>query len=321
MKEAAGGQRQAIVRLVPAGLVVALLCLVPLLGNYASSLMAEVLIFGIAAMGLDILMGYTGLVSFGHAAFFGVGAYVTVLLGVKLGVPAVIGTVAGVIAAAACAVVIGAFCVRASGVAFLMLTLAFAQLLYAIAMKWRGITGGSDGLGGLKRPDVMGWSLADPIPMYYVALASFIIVFLALRRLIASQLGHSFVGIRENEVRMRAMGYSTSALKLVSFTIAGAVAGVGGSLYALFSGYVSPDIVSWGTSGSLLLMTVLGGTGTLIGPAVGAAVFLLTRNVVSSHTEHWLLIVGLVFIACVMFFRQGVFGAAVAWLHGRRSSA
>jgi len=320
MKDAAGVRRQAIFRVVPTAFVVALLCLVPLLGNYTSSLMAEVLIFGIAAMGLDILMGYTGLVSFGHAAFFGIGAYVTVLLGVKLGVPAFIGTVAGVMAAAACALVIGAFCVRVSGVAFLMLTLAFAQLLYAIAMKWRGITGGSDGLGGLKRPDVMGWPLADPMPMYYVALASFIIVFLALRRLIASQLGHSFVGIRENEVRMRAMGYSTSGLKLISFTIAGAVAGVGGSLYALFSGYVSPDIISWGTSGSLLLMTVLGGTGTLIGPAMGAAVFLLTRNVVSSHTEHWLLIVGLVFIACVMFFRQGVYGAAVEWLHGRRGS-
>ncbi len=303
--------------LVAAIVLIALLCLVPLRGNYASSLGSEALIFAIAAMGLNILMGYTGLVSFGHAAYFGLGAYVTVILGVKVGLSAWIGAAAGIAVAALGALGIGALCVRVSGVAFFMLTLAFGQLLFAVAMKWRAATGGSDGIGGLARPHIFGFSLADPAVMYYVALASFVLMVLLLRHLIGSQLGHSFVGIRENETRMRAMGYPTRRLKLISFTIAGAVGGAAGSLYALFSGYVSPESVSWGTSGSLLLMTVLGGTGTLLGPAIGAAVFLLMRNLVSSHTEHWLLIVGLAFIACVMFFRQGIYGAALAWIRRR----
>jgi branched-chain amino acid transport system permease protein len=286
-----------------------LLCLVPaVFSNYWTGVLTEVLVFAIAAMSLDLLMGFTGLVSFGHAAFFGLGAYVTVVLNVHFGIDAWATGGIGIAAATVSALVIGFFCVRMRGVAFLMLTLAFAQLLYSVSVKWRDVTGGSDGLGGLEKPRILGWSIAQPVPMYFVALFGFLLAFLVLRRLINSQLGHAFVGIRENELRMQAMGYSIQPLKLLSFTIAGGIGGASGSLYALYNGFVSPEALGWGTSGNLLLMVVLGGIGSLVGPAVGAAVFLLMKNIVSSHSEHWLLFVGIIFVSCVMFFRQGIYG-------------
>ena len=276
-------------------------------GSYALGLVTETLIFGVAAMSLDLLMGYGGLVSFGHAAFFGLGAYATVLLSVKLGFSAWISAAAGVALATAGAGAIGWFCVRMTGVAFLMLTLAFAQLLFSAAVKWRAI-GGSDGIGGLAKPDFLKWSLADPLTMYLFTLAVFALSLAAMRRIVGSQFGHAVVGMRENETRMRAMGYSTRRVRWLAFILAGFFAGVAGALYALFNGFISPDALSWGMSGMLLLMVVLGGAGSLFGPAIGAAVFLLMKHFISSHTQHWLLVVGVVFIGCVMFFRQGIWG-------------
>jgi branched-chain amino acid transport system permease protein len=276
--------------------------------NYITGLVTEVLIYAIAAMSLNLLMGYTGLVSFGHAAFFGLGAYTTIVLNVHLGLDAWITAGLGVLLATVSALVIGFFCVRMKGAAFLMLTLAFAQLIYSIAIKWRDVTGGSDGMGGLVKPTVFGWSTAHTNIMYFVVLTSFVVAFLFLKRLIDSPLGHGFVGIRENEVRMRAVGYAIQNYKLLSFAIAGGIGGAAGSLYALYNGFVSPETLAWSTSGNLLLMVVLGGTGSLIGPAFGAVVFLLMKNIVSSHSEHWLLFVGITFVSCVMFFRQGIYG-------------
>ena len=288
--------------------------------SYGTGLVTEVLIYSIAAMSLDLLMGYTGLVSFGHAAFFGLGAYATVVLNVHLGINAWITAGLGILLAATSAFVIGFFCVRMKGAAFLMLTLAFAQLIYSIAVKWRDVTGGSDGLGGLVKPSILGWSTADTNIMYFVVLSSFVLAFLMLKRLIESPLGHGFVGIRENEIRMRAMGYATQRFKLLSFTIAGGVGGAAGSLYALYNGFVSPEALAWSTSGNLLLMVVLGGAGSLIGPAFGAAVFLLMKNIVSSHSEHWLMFVGVIFVSCVMFFRQGIYGIVNQRLNNIRTS-
>ncbi len=299
-------------------LVVALLCLAPAFGSgYVSGLITEVLIFAIAAMSLNLLMGYTGLVSFGHAAFFGVGAYTAIVLNAHFGIGAWTGAAVGIVLATLCAAVIGFFCLRLRGVAFFMGTLAFGQLLYSVSVKWRSVTGGSDGIGGLARPSLLGQDLSSPTVMYYFTLACFVAVVLALKQLIESQLGQSMIGIRENEMRMRALGYPTQRLKLVAFTIAGALGGVAGSLYALFNGFASPESLSWGTSGNLLLMVVLGGIGTLSGPVIGAAVFLLMKHFVSSHTDHWLLIIGVMFVLCVMFFRQGIYGAGLKAMLGR----
>ena len=164
-----------------------------------------------------------------------------------------------------------------------------------------------------KQGNLFGLSLDERHVQFYVVAAGFVLVLWFLRRLIASPLGSIFIGIRENEQRMRAAGYPVQRFKLVAFTIAGAIAGVGGGLYALQNAFVSSDILHWSLSGDAIIMVILGGAGTIVGPAIGSAMFLLLKNVVSSHTEYWLLWVGVIFIVCVMFLRQGVWG----WLRQR----
>ena len=300
--------------------LVVVLALVPLTGNYVTGIAAEILVFAIFAMSLDLLIGYTGLLSFGHAAFFGVSAYTVVILGVHLGWSGWIGLVVGIVVSALIAAIIGFFSIRVSGIPFLMLTMAFAQLLFSLSIKWRAVTGGTDGLSGFQRPSLFGWSLDDRATQFYVVAVGFLFVLWFLRRLIASPLGSIFIGIRENEQRMSAAGYPVQRFKLVAFTLAGALAGVGGGLYALQNAFVSSDILHWALSGDAIIMVILGGTGTIIGPVFGAAAFLLLKNVLSSHTEYWLLWVGTIFILCVMFLRQGVWGWLVARLPGRRHS-
>jgi len=288
------------------------LAFVPLAGGYISGIVAEILIFAIFAMSLDLLVGYTGLMSFGHAAFFGVSAYVAVILGVHLGIPGWWGFAAGVVAAAIAAAFIGFFCIRVSGIPFLMLTMAFSQLLFSLSVKWRAVTGGTDGLSGFKRPDIFGLSLNDGPTLYYVVVVGFALTLAFLWCLVRSPLGSIFIGIRENEQRMNAIGYPVQRFKLIAFTLAGTVAGVGGGLYALFNVFVSSDILHWSLSGDAIIMVVLGGNGTVIGPALGAAIFMLLKNVISSHNQYWMLWVGIVFILSVMFLREGVWGFVIA---------
>ena len=288
--------------------VAAALVPLALLDGYGLATLTEVAIFAIVAASLDLLLGYTGLVSFGHAAFFGLGAYTTVLVSLDLDASPWLGLLAGVGVATIAAALIGVVSVRLNGISFFMVTLAFAQLLASGAVKWRTLTGGSDGIGGLMRPSVGPWDLASPQAMYLLAAALLLAAYLALRIVVGSQFGHALVGARENDLRMRALGYRTQALRLVAFILSGAVAGLGGALYAFYNGFVSPELLSWGTSGMLLLMVALGGKGTLLGPMLGALVYLLMQNVVSSQTEHWMLIVGIIFVACVLFFPDGLFG-------------
>ena len=286
-----------------------------LIGDYPRALVSEIFIFAIFAMSLDLLLGFTGLMSLGHAAFFGLGAYAVAILGVQFGLNAWLGVAAGVVIAGAGAAMIGFFCVRTGGIPFLMLTLAFSQLVFSVALKWRDVTGGSDGMAIAEQPGFFGFSLSKSLPMYFMALCFFVLAYCGLRRLLNSPLGHAFVGIRENEPRMLAIGYPTRAYKLIAFTIAGAIAGLAGGLYAIFNGFISSDAVYWTSSGDILIMTMLGGAGTLIGPAIGTAVFLLMKNVASSYSEHWLSIIGVTFICCVMFFPGGLWGTLrkVAW--------
>lgn len=293
------------------GLVVllGLLVLPFLMTDYPRALVAEIFIFAIFAMSLDLLLGFTGLMSLGHAAFFGLGAYAVAVLGAQFGLNAWLGVLAGVAIAGCGAALIGFFCVRTGGIPFLMLTLAFSQLVFSVALKWRDVTGGSDGMAIAERPSLFGYDLSNSLVMYFMALGFFVLVYWGLRRLLNAPLGHVFVGIRENEPRMLAIGYPTRAYKLLSFTIAGAIAGLAGGLYALFNGFISTDALYWTASGDILIMTMLGGAGTLIGPAIGTAIFLLMKNVVSSYSEHWLAIIGITFICCVMFFPGGIWGA------------
>jgi branched-chain amino acid transport system permease protein len=288
--------------------LIAGLAAVPLLGDYSTGLVSEILVFAIFAMSLDLLIGYTGLLSLGHAAFFGVSAYTVVILGVHLGLSGWLGVFAGIVLSAVFAAVIGFFCIRVTGIPFLMLTMAFSQLLMSVAITWRTVTGGTDGLSGFRRPSLFGMSLDDRAVQFYVVAIGFVFVLWFLRRLIASPLGSIFIGIRENEQRMRAAGYPVDRFKLISFTIAGTLAGIGGALYALQNAFVSSDILHWALSGDAIIMVILGGVGTVIGPAFGAALFLMLKHVVSSHTEYWMLAVGAIFIMCVMFIPLGFWG-------------
>jgi branched-chain amino acid transport system permease protein len=299
----------AAIRIVRLLLGAGLIILPLMFGRYGISLATEILLFAMVAMSLDLLLGYTGMPSLGHAAFFGLGTHFVVVLGVHYGVNAWIGVGFGVIAAAAFAAVVGFLSVRTAGVTFLMLTMAFSQLLYSISLRWRSMTGGTDGIGGLSRPTVAGFSLDGAIPMYVVVVLFFILSYVFLRRLIDSPLGHAFVGIRANEDRMRAIGYPVHLYKVLSFVISGAFGGLAGGLYGIFNGFVSADVLHWSLSGDILIMVVIGGTGTLIGPAVGAAVLLLAKYLISSYIESWMLVVGAVFIACVLGFRDGIYGS------------
>jgi len=300
----------ATVRTRAAALIMlaALLALPFALSDYSRALVSEIFIFAIFAMSLDLLLGFTGLMSLGHAGFFGLGAYSVAVLGAHFGLDAWLGLLAGVAVAGTGAALIGFFCVRTGGIPFLMLTLAFSQLLFSVALKWRDVTGGSDGLAIADKPSFFGFDLSSSLPMYFMALLFFVLVYWGLRRLLNAPLGHAFIGVRENETRMQAIGYAARTYKLLSFTIAGAVAGLAGGLYAIFNGFISSDALYWTASGDILIMTMLGGAGTLIGPALGAAAFLLMKNVVSSYSEHWLAIIGVTFICCVMFFPGGLWG-------------
>ncbi len=292
-------------------LMCAVLALLPLAGDYAVGIVAEILIFSIFAMSLGLLIGYTGLMSFGHAAFFGISTYTVIGLGVHLGISGWLGMLAGIGIAALTAAFVGMFCIRVSGIPFLMLTMAFSQLLYSLSLKWRSVTGGTDGLTGFVRPTLFGYSLDNPVARYAVVATGFALVLGFLWLLVRSPLGSIFIGIRDNEMRMRAIGYPVQRFKFIAFTIAGTLAGVGGALYAFFNAFVSTDILHWALSGDAIIMVVLGGSGTVIGPAIGAAIFLLLKNIVSSQNEYWMLWIGIIFILSVMFLREGVWGFVV----------
>ncbi|HEV2439890.1 MAG TPA: branched-chain amino acid ABC transporter permease [bacterium] len=312
-----GARPQRRVPLMALGAVAALaLIAVPAAGSrFAVATVTEILVFAVFAMSLDLLVGYTGLVSLGHAAFFGIAAYAVALLGTAGIAHLAVTLPAGVAAGTAAAAIIGLFALRTTGVYFLMLTLAFAQMAFAVAHQWAALTGGTNGLSGIPRPVLPGLDLAGAVPFYYLVLALAGLTAAALARIVASPFGAALAGVRENEPRMRAMGYDTFRLKLAAFVIAGAAASVSGALYAYYNGFVSPDALYWTTSGQVLVMVLLGGAGTLAGPAAGAAAVLLLQNLASSYTERWTLILGAAFILVVLAAPRGLAGL---WASVRR---
>jgi len=295
-------------RLVAFAAVVVALALFPLgAGAYPVKLLQEILIWGIFAMSLDLLMGYAGMVSFGHAAFFGIGGYVAALaLATSPGLISAL--VLPALAAGLAALVIGFFSIRVSGVYFIMLTLAFSQMFhaYTFQVSWLGA---EDGLVGIPRPTVPGSDIASLRGFHGYLLTLVALVTLVLWRVVRSPFGHVLRGIHENEGRMEALGYAVDRYKLLAFVIAGIIAGVAGSLYAQFNGSITPDAFFWKTSGEALLMVIIGGTGTLGGAVLGAAAFILLQSLVSTYTERWMLILGVTFILFVLFAPGGIVGA------------
>jgi len=306
-------------RRVGLGVALLLALLLPFaIRSYYLSLTIEVLIFAIFALSLDLLLGYTGLPSLGHAAFFGLGAYLTAYLtsssDLALGLTdnLLVTLPLVILGSALLAWLIGFFALRTTGLYFLMITLAFAQMLYSIAIRWSSVTGGSDGLAGVPRPSLgVGpavYSFDSRESFYFLVLALFLFSWWLLYRLGQSPFGWTLRGIRENEPRMQALGYHTFRYKTGAFVVAGVFAGLAGMLMAFFFRHVSPDILYWTTSGQVLVMVIIGGAGSLSGPILGAAIVRLVPYLVSSYTDRWQTLVGLVFILFVLFAPQGLMG-------------
>ncbi|MGH7225878.1 MAG: branched-chain amino acid ABC transporter permease [Gemmataceae bacterium] len=289
---------------------VAVVAALPLvLSTYYLGLVVEVMIFALFAMSLDLLLGYTGLASLGHAAYFGISGYATGLLALKLGWDVWLAMPAALLAAALTAILFGLLALRTRGTYFLMITLALSQVAWGVAFGWRSLTGGDDGLPAVPRPSLAAhWSLTGDISFYYFAALLCGVGALLLVRIVASPFGYALRGIRESETRMLALGYNVWRYKLVAFVLAATFAGLAGSLYVYYNRFVSPDYLQVIRSAEVLLMVILGGAGTLIGPAIGAAIIVLLENVISAYTERWLLIIGVIYIFVAMFAPNGIVG-------------
>lgn len=279
--------------------------------RFATTVLRDMLVYATFALSLDLLIGHAGMPSLGHAAFFGAGAYAAGVAGQRLGTEQLVVTLgAAILVAAALALLIGALVVRSVGIFFLMLTLAFAQMVFAIAFQWTDVTGGSNGFPGVRRPTIGDLDLNAPDRMYMLVVVVFLAVALLLWRIQRSTYGRALVGVRENERRMRALGYDTTRLKLSAFVLAGALAGVAGALAAYSTRFVSPSDAGIGTSITAFVMVLIGGAGTLLGPMLGAAVVLYIERILSSSIPYSQTVLGVLFIAFVLLARQGIVGLA-----------
>jgi branched-chain amino acid transport system permease protein len=288
-------------------------------GKFYIDLVLTMMILGVFALSLELLVGRTGLVSFGHAAFFGVAAYATALLSPDAAAPSLAWLLPAVLLITAlAALAIGALSLRTRGIYFIMVTLAFAQMAYFVFHDMK-FSGGSDGRYLYVKPVLaLGKTtlldLDRPLTFYYFTLGSLCAVYALLALLGRSRFGHALAGIKANEQRMRAAGFSTYPYKLATFTVAGMLAGVAGFLHAVKDGFVNPEILAWHQSGAVLLMLILGGIGTLRGAVLGAFLFVLLKELFQSEAlfggsaKHWQLPLGLTIIACVALMPNGVIG-------------
>lgn len=289
-------------------LAVLVLAVLPLVGGeYYTGVLTEILIYAIFALSLGFLLGYPRLISLGHAAFFGGGAYTAGLVATRFEIANVIVTLsAALVFAALLAVVIGLLSLRNTGIYFLMITLALSQLVFVVAVQWEGLTGGSDGLTGIPYPNLFGLFEFDRVPFYYLVLALAVGAYFLLRTVINSPFGQALIGIGANESRMRAIGYDVRTYKLIAFVLSGAIAGGAGALWSYHTGLVAPGDLNWTLSATALIMVIVGGSGTLIGPMLGAALVWFLDTGLGVYTERSTMVMGIVFIVFVFFIRGGI---------------
>ena len=302
------------------GLVLAFLVLVvlpPFYTSYWITLFTQMLIFAILAMSLDVLSGYTGLSSFGHAGFFGSAAYVVAILSTRYKMGFLTCFVSGVVVAIAISAVFGLLVAHATGVGFLMITLALGMVLWGLAFRWVTMTGGDNGISGIARPSLgLPISLKDPLTYYYVILVFFLVCLVLMVIFVRSPFGHSLRGVRESESRMKVLGYHTWLHKYLSYVVAAAFAGVAGVFWAYFDGFISPYNMDLTASIEIILMVILGGPGTLIGPALGAGIIVFLKNFISAYTQRWLLIIGTIYILTILYAPQGLMNLLKDWIKG-----
>lgn len=291
-----------------------------ILSGYWIFILTEVFIMSLFASSLNLLLGYTGLLSFGQGAYFAVGAYTTALL-IKnassscLSLWLTMG--GGVLTALLFSVLIGFLCVRLTQLYFAMLTLAFSQMIYFVVFQWRSVTGGDDGLPGIRRPAidflVANIDLASPQNFYYFILILVIFSLWILKKVVESPLGYVFRAIRDNAKRAEFTGIAVNRYRLISFVIAGLFSGLCGSMYALLAGFVSPELAFWTKSGEPVIMTLVGGIYTFFGPTVGAAIYTILHTYIASKTEHWLFYFGAILLIIVLVLPEGILGALQKW--------
>ncbi len=303
------------------GLVIIVLGAYPLINSadtFGINLLTQFLIAAIFALSYDLIFGYTGLLSFGQASYYGLGAFGAGLMVAKFNISNFwVSLLVAIVVASVGALILGYFSIRTSGVYFMMLTLALSQMLFSLASKW-DFTGSSDGLP-FARPEfsLFGFNLKELTPFYLFVLFCFVASFLILTMVIQSPFGQALKGIRDNENRMTAVGYQTRNFKLVAFVLAGAIAGLAGGLNALFNGFVGANTLNWVNSGAVLVMVLLGGKGTLLGPVVGAFFIIFIENQIKGSSipignytlaDRWLSILGIIFMIFVLFAPNGIVG-------------
>jgi len=288
--------------------------------KYYVDLVTKIMILSVFALSLELLVGQTGLVSFGHAAYFGIGAYTCAILMKTHGVPFPLAFLTAGAAAAAFALLFGFFCVRSTKIYFAMLTLAFAQIVWAVCFKWNAVTGGEQGFNNVPYPD-LGWMAALPLlgglrtadHYFLVVMVLAGICFLALRRIARSPFGRMLTAIRENPERAEFVGLNVRLYQMAAFALAGAFAGFAGALFGLFNRGVFPDFAHWAKSAEVLIMVILGGMGSFWGPAVGAAALALLSHQINAVTQYWPLVLGSVLLLLLFVFPGGIMG-----LRGKR---
>jgi branched-chain amino acid transport system permease protein len=295
------------------------LLVAPFIGVYPVFLMTA-LCFAIFACAFNLLLGYTGLLSFGHAAFMGSAAYATGWLVRSAGWSPELGLLAGMLIAGALGLVVGLIAIRRQGIYFAMVTLAMAQMIYFVCLQVP-FTGGEDGLQGVPRGTLFGLiPLASDLTLYYVVLAIFVAVFLAVIRIVHSPYGQVLKAIRENEPRAVSLGYDVDRYKLLAFVLSTAIAGLAGALKTLVLGFATLSDVHWSLSGEVVLMTLLGGMGTFAGPVIGAVTIIGLQNFLADRVGSWVtVIIGVIFVVCVLAFRKGIVGELLAWQQRRQS--
>ncbi len=286
------------------------------------ALATQIIIWGLFALGYNVCLGYTGMLSFGHAAYFGIGAYTTGIVLIRLWEDIWFGLLCGLFMGGVTALILGFFCIKRRGIYFAMLTLAFAQLLYFIAFQWVDLTGGDNGLRNIPAAPLSlpGFSIDiySPLRFYFFVLLFVALSLLAINLILQSPFGHVLQAVRENERRAKSCGYETSNVRWLAFIISGAISGLAGGLYALYLHFVGMESLYWITSGQVVMMTLLGGMGSFFGPFVGAGVFLFLEDVLSAITPHWMIFLGTIFVLCVLFFPTGIWGTIRDWTTPQR---
>jgi branched-chain amino acid transport system permease protein len=288
---------------------------VPLLGkSYFVTMANEMLAMGLFAMAFNLLYGVTGMLSFGQAAYYGVGGYAVGLLLSGGAVPFAVALCAAPLAGGILALLLGPLCIRLTGVYFTMLTLAFAEMVWAVVFKWYDFTGGDNGIQGIPIPDI----LRDPLRYYYFTLAVVFVCLWSLRKIVESPFGAVLQSIRENQERVGFLGVHVRRYQLAAMVLSGAFAGLAGGLFAGYQRSIHPDMLHWTKSGEVILMSILGGASSFFGPMVGAVVILFIEDMIGKYTEFWEICIGGIMLAIVLFFPRGVIGTLGAWMENSR---